>query len=103
MRRIKPAEAFYNPACPSEPWPEVLIGIAEIARFLRVSPSTAKRLLASGIPSTKDGLRRFITTRRAIELWILRRHFYELATHQKGPNREKRKRHPQRKTTAEQR
>ncbi len=53
-------------------WPEVLVGAKEIARFMRLHPDTVKKMLRDGhLPGKKDARRRWVTTRRWIEIWIL--------------------------------
>lgn len=53
-------------------WPEVLVGTKEIGGYLRIHPDTAKKMLEDGrLPGMKDSRRRWVTTRRLIDQWIL--------------------------------
>ncbi len=55
------------------PWPEMLIGTKEIAAFMRVHPKTMNRWLNEGrLPATKDSRNRWMTTRRLIEMWLVK-------------------------------
>lgn len=88
--KVRPA-GYYDPENPIRPWPEVLIGLDEISRFLRVHVNTAKTMLSSGdVPAAKDKRGRWTTTQSAINSWILRKHFDEIASRRKGPDRIKR-------------
>ena len=54
-------------------WPELLVGTTEIAAFMRAHPKTINRWINEGrFPATKDGKNRWITTRRVIEVWLLK-------------------------------
>lgn len=54
-------------------WPETLVGGREIARFLRIAEKTAGKWLAQGrLPAGKDGRGRWMTTRRLLELWMMK-------------------------------
>ena len=54
-------------------WPELLVGTTEIAAFMRAHPKTINRWINEGrFPATKDGKNRWITTRRIIEVWLLK-------------------------------
>ncbi len=53
-------------------WPEVLKGTEEIARFLRMHPDTAAKMLRElRLPGMRDSRGRWVTTRTLIEKWIL--------------------------------
>ncbi len=55
------------------PWPEMLIGTKEISAFMRVHPKTMNRWLNEGrLPATKDSRNRWMTTRRLIEMWLVK-------------------------------
>ena len=55
-------------------WPEILVGITQIARCLRIDPETAEKWLRDErMPGVKDARGRWVTTRGLIELWILER------------------------------
>ena len=62
------------PHCGSPaPWPELLIGTKEIGAFMRVHPKTMNRWLNEGrIPATQDSRNRWMTTRRLIEMWLVK-------------------------------
>ena len=53
-------------------WPEVLIGANEIGGYLRRHPSTVAKMMRQGcLPATRDGRKRWMTTRRLLDVWIL--------------------------------
>ncbi len=62
------------PRCGSSlSWPEMLVGTTEIGAFMRAHPKTINRWINEGrFPATKDGKNRWITTRRVIEVWMLK-------------------------------
>ncbi|MBW8056933.1 MAG: hypothetical protein FVQ86_02785 [candidate division NC10 bacterium] len=53
-------------------WPEMLKGTKEIARFFRMHPDTAGKMLRElRLPGMKDSRGRWVTTRTLIDKWIL--------------------------------
>ena len=56
-----------------QPWPEVLLGAEEIGGFLRMHPTTVRRMIRDGrLPAEKDSRKRWRTTKAILEKWMLR-------------------------------
>jgi hypothetical protein len=61
------------------PWPEMLIGIKDIARYMRKHPITIAKWISSGIlPAAKDTKGRRWTTKSAIDRLIIEAYKAEL-------------------------
>ncbi len=57
---------------PAEPWPELLIGIKEIAGYMRKHPETVGKWIREGrLPAPSDGKGRRWTTRTIIDRWAI--------------------------------
>ena len=55
-----------------QPWPEVLVGAKEIGGYLRMHPSTVRRMIRDGrLPAQKDSRKRWMTTKSILEKWML--------------------------------
>ncbi len=61
------------------PWPEMLIGIKNIARYMRKHPITIAKWISSGLlPAAKDAKGRRWTTKSAIDRLIIEAYRAEL-------------------------
>lgn len=62
------------PTCggPAEPWPEVLVGVEEIAGYLRKHPETVGKWIREGrLPAPSDGKGRRWITKGLIDRWAI--------------------------------
>ncbi len=67
-RKVKKESLYNGLREDGKPWPDVLIGIRDIACYMRMHPATISRWVREGrLPTSKDARNRRWTTKSAID------------------------------------
>ncbi len=78
-RRIKKEGKYSGLREDGQPWPEILVGVGEIARYMRKHPETVGKWIRRGmLPAPKDTKGRRWTTKGIIERWLIETYKAEL-------------------------
>ena len=72
-RKVQQTGKYSGVRADGQPFPEVLIGAEEIGGYLRMHPTTVRRMIRDGrLPAEKDSRKRWRTTKNILEKWMLR-------------------------------
>ncbi len=71
-RRIKNEGKYSGLRADGQPWPDILVGVKEIAAYLRKHPETVGKWIREGhLPAPRDGKGRRWTSRSIIDRWAI--------------------------------